>query len=144
MVRITKDVEYALLSLDAVAREGRLLSARDIAERHGIPLGILMKILQRLARAELLVSVQGAKGGYLPAKPLNTVSLAAVFEAVHGPFSLAACLDDAALCDQGAQCSIREGVGRLQHAVRGYLASTTVADLVAPAPQPQPVEGEVE
>ena len=67
MLRLSKKSDYALIAMkhlatrpDAAARR----SAREISEAYDIPLELLAKVLQRLVRARLLVSVQGTRGGY--------------------------------------------------------------------------------
>jgi len=49
-------------------------SAKDVAEAYGIPQEALAKILQRLAKAGLLTSQHGIKGGYMLARDAKTIS----------------------------------------------------------------------
>ena len=51
MLRLSKKTDYALISLTYVAALGnRPASAREIAERHDIPVELLAKVLQRLVQ----------------------------------------------------------------------------------------------
>ena len=50
------------------------LSAKDVSDAYGIPPEALAKILQRLAKAGLLQSQHGTNGGYMLARPANTIS----------------------------------------------------------------------
>ena len=67
MLRLSKKSDYALISMKHLAMRpdgGASSSAREISESYDIPLELLAKVLQRLVRARLLVSVQGTRGGY--------------------------------------------------------------------------------
>ena len=65
MLRLSKKAEYALMALKDLASrsETEAASAREIASRYGIPVELMAKVLQRLARCKLLVSQHGTRGG---------------------------------------------------------------------------------
>ena len=105
-MRITKDIEYALISLLAMAESDGVVSARELSERHGIPGHLLSKILQRLSRHGVVSSAQGATGGYALARPAEDISLADVAEAVHGPLSLVPCMKGDSSCGRTETCTI--------------------------------------
>ena len=65
MLKITKKVEYALISLVHLSEQevGNNLSAKKIAHEYGIPSEILAKILQNLSSLGMIKSIQGPKGG---------------------------------------------------------------------------------
>lgn len=127
MLKLGRKVEYALISLyhlDSLA-EGELVASREIGERYKVPQDVLGKVLQALNRAELIVSVQGAKGGYLLKQPLAEIALGDVVEAVEGPVNLAKCTcrTPERVCPQQACCNIRDRVHQLQSALNGFLFS---------------------
>ena len=57
MLKLTKKADYGLIALRhlAVARPRASASAKDIADSYGIPLPLLSKVLQKLARGGLLI-----------------------------------------------------------------------------------------
>ena len=61
MLRLSKKADYALIAMKHLAlREGQgSASAREIAERYSIPVELMAKVLQRLARRGLLSSAAG-------------------------------------------------------------------------------------
>ena len=64
MLKLTKKADYGLIALRhlAVGSNGRRsASAKDIADAYRIPLPLLSKVLQKLARAGLLISEQLAE-----------------------------------------------------------------------------------
>lgn len=56
-------------------------SAKDLADFHGFPQEALAKILQRLARAGLLLSHHGIQGGYALARDTHQISVLDVIKA---------------------------------------------------------------
>jgi Rrf2 family protein len=78
--------------------------------------------------------LRGARGGYRLARPLAALTLSDVILAVDGPIALTACVDGASgSCDTEATCPVRGRWDPVNEAVRGALASITLADLAGPA-----------
>ncbi len=123
MLKLNKKVEYGLIALMHMDSKptGELATAREISESYKIPPEILGKVLQSLAKAGLVASVQGAKGGYRLMKPAEEVTLGAVVEAVEGPTQLASCQSDPACCQQFTNCTIKEPVFRVQRQLTEYM-----------------------
>ena len=63
-----------------------------MAEQHDIPVELLAKVLQRLARRGCSRPCRGFNGGYRSRGPPR-VSVADVVEAIDGPLTLTACSD---------------------------------------------------
>lgn len=116
MLQLNKKVEYgliAILHLDSMQSSG-LATAKEVAEQYRIPPELLGKVLQKLAKQQIVESVHGAKGGYRLTKPLEQLTLGHVIEALEGPVQLTRCQDEPASCDQFCACNIREPVMRIQ------------------------------
>ena len=66
MLRLSKKADYALMAMKHLAMrpDAPSASAREIAEQYDIPIELMAKVLQRLARRGLLTSHQGTRGGY--------------------------------------------------------------------------------
>ena len=136
MLRLSKKTDYALISLAYVAAlSGRPASAREIAERHDIPVELLAKVLQRLAQRGVLRSQQGIHGGYLMARPADTVTVAEVVEVIDGPLQLTVCGTTEERCEQFAKCNIRDPLHRIRDRIIGALMACTVAELVGERPE---------
>ena len=126
MLRLSKKAEYALMALKdlALRPEPEAASAREIAERYEIPVEVMAKVLQRLARRHVLTSQHGTRGGYHLARSASQISVADVIEAIDGPVTVTVCssLDDD--CDQYATCTIRDPLWRIKdqivHALTSY------------------------
>ncbi|MEW6250870.1 MAG: Rrf2 family transcriptional regulator, partial [Planctomycetota bacterium] len=62
MLTLTRKTEYALIAVCHLTRVGqKVVSARDIAEEHSVPLPLLMNVLKRLNRTGHVNSVRGAR-----------------------------------------------------------------------------------
>jgi Rrf2 family protein len=143
MLRLSKKSDYALISMKHLATRpdgGASSSAREISESYDIPLELLAKVLQRLVRARLLVSVQGTRGGYRLARHASMISVADVIQAVDGPVTVTACSTDNHSCDQYSKCSIRDPLSKIKNRILDALTTVSVQEMAAesdapPAPQ---------
>jgi Rrf2 family protein len=79
-------VEWSLHCMAVLARmpDDVLLSAKLMAEFHGVPKEYLSKSLQALSQAGLVNTHLGPKGGYALAKKPQDISLLEIVEAVEG------------------------------------------------------------
>ncbi len=102
MLRLSKKTDYALMAMKHLALLGDRgsSSAREIAEQYDIPVELMAKVLQRLARKGLLASHQGTRGGYQLARGAAMISVADVIQAVDGPLTVTACSTDDHACGQ--------------------------------------------
>lgn len=131
MLRLSKKADYALMAVKHLAakQDQASCSAREIAEAYEIPLELLAKVLQRLVRARLLISVQGTRGGYRLSRAAGAIPVADVIQAVDGPLTVTACSDDDQDCEQYSKCSIRDPLWKIRGRIVDALTSVSVADL---------------
>ena len=133
MLALTRKTEYALIAMCHLARHGRkVISARDIAASHDVPLPLLMNVLKRLNRSGFLVSVRGAHGGYMLDKSPKDITLEGLVEAVEGPVHLVRCANpnlDGKPCDMTDTCPIKGAIHKVHHRLRRFFSEVTIADL---------------
>lgn len=92
MFRFTRKVDYSLLLLSELSlSEGQ--SARTLADRYHLSQSLVANLLKLLVRTGFVTSIRGKSGGYILARPQNTISLAEVIEHIDGAYSLVDCLD---------------------------------------------------
>jgi Rrf2 family protein len=148
MLRLSKRSDYALIAMRHLAMGDGVsaatprssVSARELAERFDIPVELLAKVLQKLARAGLLLSHQGIRGGYVLARPAQQISVADIIVAIDGPLTVTACSDQDQTCDQYSKCNVRDPLWRLKDRIVSALAGCTLAELaVDPPADAQPV-----
>lgn len=134
MLRLSKKADYALIAMKHLALRSDAAnssSAREMAEAYGIPLELLAKILQRLVRSRLLLSVQGTRGGYRLGRSPQAITVADVIQAVDGPVTVTACSPDDHRCDQYSRCSIRDPLWKIRGRILDALNTVSVAELAA-------------
>ena len=135
MLRLSKKTDYALIALTYVTSLGnKAASAREIAEKHDVPVELLAKVLQRLVQRGVLKSQQGIHGGYLLSRAADTVTVAEVVEAIDGPLQLTVCGTTDERCEQFSKCNIRDPLHRIRDRIIGALMACTIAELVSPRP----------
>jgi Rrf2 family protein len=128
-MRFHRDVEYALIALTVMTKEPRVHSARELSTVHNVPYGLLCKILQRLASAQIVESTLGPRGGYRLIQDPTSVSLSKVMDAVHGEQHVAPCLDEGD-CGRIQGCTIRDGVLMVQTMWDSVMSKMSLADFV--------------
>jgi len=89
-MKLTRGGEYALRAVLYLAQEGetKVHMVSAVAETQEIPPRFLAKIFQILAKAGLVVSHRGVKGGFSLRRPAAEITMKDVIEAVEGPVSL--------------------------------------------------------
>lgn len=142
MLRFSKKADYALIAMKHLALRGdQAASAREIAEQYGIPVELMAKVLQRLARRDLLVSHQGTRGGYKLSRSPRLMSVADVIQAIDGPVTVTACSTQDDQCEQYATCNVRDPLWRIKERILMALGTCTIAELASDSPEPPPPPG---
>lgn len=136
-MRLTRECDYAFVVLAFLAGRGGggPISCEEIARALAIPPEFLAKILQKLARSELVASKQGALGGYaLPRKP-SEISFADVFRAIDNPMRLVECVDlHDCRCPRLSVCTIIGTMQAVHDKIMAEFMSVTLADLLPTLP----------
>lgn len=136
MLRLSKKADYALMAMKHLATrpDAASVSAREIAEQYGIPIELMAKVLQRLARRGLVASHQGTRGGYRLGRAATAISVADIIQAIDGPLTVTACSTDAENCDQYGKCSVRDPLWRIKDRILSALATCSLHEVAADAP----------
>lgn len=136
MVRMSKLTDYAIVLLALLAAEeaATMHNAREVAARAHLPFPVVSKILKALARAGLLVSHRGAKGGYALAKPPDEISVAEAIRAMEGPIALTECAAGPGHCLQESTCTIRTPWQRVNELIRDHLEQVPLSQLLTRPP----------
>ena len=129
MLKLTKKADYGLIALRHLATAKRSASAKDIADAYRIPLPLLSKILQKLARAGLLQSEQGTNGGYRLARDPGEITALEVIRTIDGPIILTHCFTEHAECDQSDLCPVREPLRKVHEGILRLLSSISISDM---------------
>jgi len=134
-VKVSTRADYAsraLLSL-TLHEAGAPQSARDIADRTGLPQPYLEQILLALKGAGLVLSKRGVGGGYRLARPATQIFLSEIVSAVEAPIVA----DDFGephkdgACDHEGQCVLLAVWAAVGNEMRRLLSSFSLADIAA-------------
>jgi len=141
-MKLTKRGHYsvkALLDLSLQA-PGHLASVSAIAQRQHLPAPYLEKLLIELRRADLVVSVRGAQGGYRLARPAADISLGEILAAVGETAApLRSYVPDIAQAEDWVTFSIWK---RLHEKLQAAVYSISLEDLYYDARSWQASQGE--
>lgn len=135
MIKLHRTTEYGLVALRHLAHKAGHSSAREIADSYKLPFEITAKTLQRLKDHGLVQSGQGSKGGYILARPLNSVTLGQFLEWMEGPQGVVGCqvmplgaMQAACQCEYSVRCEIRPFMDQLNTRVHDFLNSIRLGD----------------
>jgi Rrf2 family protein len=143
-MKMSEGVEWSLhccLTLAWIGDEAPVPTT-TLAAAFDLPPHYLNKFLQALARAGIVTSSAGAKGGFRLAKRPVEITLLEVVIAIEGPEGSFRCTEirrrgagaAAKAQEFAAPCGIAAAMARADAAWRRELASQTIADLIRLAP----------
>ena len=135
-LELTRAGDYAVRAMIALSHADRTtwMSAADIASRMQIPVRFLPQVMADLARAGLVESREGRRGGYHLSRQAGSISILEVVEAVEGDARRRACVMSAAPCGPDGNCIAHLAFAGAQDAFLDRLAAITLASL-GPLPE---------
>ena len=108
-----------------------LIPMHKVAERQGISLKYLERILPELVSGRLVEGVHGKGGGYRLTKKPEEISVAEILKLTEGDIAPVACLEDnAVVCDRMEDCRTISVWKGLNERINEYLESVKIADLM--------------
>ena len=131
MLKLSKKADYGLIAVRHLAMKHLTgaCSSKEIARTYGIPTELLAKILQKLVKNGLLVSHQGAEGGYALARDPATVTAFEVIRAIDGPLLITSCVTSHGDCSQAPTCTVKEPLSKVNDIIVQALSSVTISSL---------------
>jgi FeS assembly SUF system regulator len=133
VLRLSKLADYGtLVATDLAAEPRSVRNAHVIAERTRVAAPTVAKLLKRLARAGLVESIRGSRGGYRLARPAAEISVAAVIGALERPLALTQCAAHGGDCNLESHCAVRGHWRLINHAIRSALEAVNLAQMAAP------------
>lgn len=124
---------YALRVMIDLAEHsgGNYLAMKSVAERQGISLKYMEKILRLLVSANLVEGVHGKGGGYRLTRAPQEYSVCEILQLTEGGLAPVACLECGAKeCQRAAECPTLPMWTELSRIVNEYLGRVTLADLM--------------
>ena len=126
--------DYAVVLATHLAATDGAHPARDLALQTQIPEPTASKVLKKLARAGVVISQRGAKGGYALARRPEQIGVNEVIEAIEGPIAVTECSDETtdSFCEYETNCGVRANWQRINLAVQRALSEISLADMAFP------------
>ena len=124
---------YALRILIDLAehQDGHYIPMKDVAERQGISLKYIERIVPVLTKNDLLVGVHGKGGGYMLSKDPQEYVVGDILRLTEGDIEPVACLScDAKKCDRARECRTLPMWKKYDDMTNKFFDSITVADLM--------------
>ncbi len=129
MLKLTRKADYGLIALKHMAAKSGSASAREISDTYGIPLPLLSKVLQNLARSGFVQSEHGANGGYRLRREPNKITTLEVIRSIDGPIFLTSCFTESHDCGLAGKCNVREPLRKVHEGIQRLLENMTIADM---------------
>lgn len=101
---------------------GRIAAALGGSETH------LTKVLQRLAKAGLVDSLRGPRGGFVLGRRADTICLLEVYESIEGTLKRTVCFLASPVCQSG-KCLFGDLLGGVAEQAHQHLSETRLSDL---------------
>jgi FeS assembly SUF system regulator len=138
LLRISRLTDYATVILATLAQDpGRQQTAAAIAARTRIAAPTVSKVLKQLHREGLVVSTRGLRGGYQLAAAPESITAAAILDALEGPVAVTDCAVAHGQCSIEDHCRVSRAWQRISAAIRRSLADVTLAQLAGLEPPPR-------
>ena len=129
----SKACEYGIRAAIHIAhrsQEGERVSLKAVAKAIDSPVAFTAKILQALARNEIIVSTMGPAGGYEILKPNeNDITLLQIVKAIDGDNIYQGCGLGLPACNESKPCPLHYRFKAIREELKEMLATTTIGEL---------------
>jgi len=138
-MKLTRGGEYGIRGVLYLAQQdnGKVSMLSAIAKAQDVPPRFLAKIFQALAKAGIVKSHRGAKGGFSLARMPADVTMKNVIEAIEGPIFLNVCLMSPGECNRDKICPMHTVWEEAQEKMMEVLDRANFAELAKAERQAQ-------
>lgn len=120
----------AVIYLALYASPEKKAGIKEISAALDIPTPFLGKILQNLAKHQILLSTKGPHGGFCLKKQAMDISLMDIVEIIDGTDIFDNCVIRTTKCSYDAPCSLHDKIAPLRSEMKSLFLTESVADLV--------------
>ncbi len=131
---LTKKSEYALLSLIAIAKSNSPKNVDVLSRELNIPKSFLAKIMQKLAKNDIVISHRGVNGGFVLKKPYDQITILEITTVAEEKIpSVFECSPSVSSCpsDIANACSLWPILNNLQGRINNFLEELTLKDIAS-------------
>ena len=119
----------AVIFLSLYATETKKVGIKEISKKLDIPTPFLGKILQILAKHNILNSTKGPNGGFNLNRPATDIPLMKIIEIIDGSDSFDICAIRTYRCSHEAPCSLHDKISPFSKEMKRLFLTQTIADL---------------
>ena len=121
----------AVIYLALFASEEKKSGIKEISAALVIPTPFMGKILQMLAKKNILNSSKGPHGGFSLQRPAMDISIMDIIEIIDGTDFFNTCVIRTTKCSHETPCSMHDKVAPLQRGIKSLFMTETIADLAS-------------
>lgn len=133
MLRISKLADYSTVIMVCLTKAQSMLNVSEIVRVTGLSKPTVSKLVKRLVQAKLLISEQGAKGGYRLAGDPNSIALSDIINAIEQRSGVTECADHSSQCALQLKCQISQHWQVIDKAIDGVLSHVKLSELARPS-----------
>lgn len=128
VLKISDAASIALHAMTYIAfHGGEPATTKDIANNFGVSANHLSKVLQRLVKAGLLVSIKGPLGGFELTKQCEDVTFLEIYEAIDGKLDNGCCLFGKKACGTD-KCIMGDFLNKTNKSVKDFFGNKRLSD----------------
>lgn len=131
---ISKKFRYALLAYIDLGisynKEKRPIRVSEISNRQGISPAFLGNIFHIFIKKGILKSLKGRNGGFVPALPLNKLTVFDIMKIIENPFEQIDCLKSNNGCSRRKECPTASFWQSFSMDVYGLLSKITIQSIM--------------
>jgi len=129
----SKSCEYGIRAVIYIAQKslnGERTSLKSITQEIDSPEAFTAKILQQLAKAKIINSVKGPKGGFeIPKEKIDSIRLSEIVNALDGDSIYKGCGLGLKECNAKEPCPVHDKFTTIRTDLRNMLESTSLFEL---------------
>lgn len=131
----SKATSYAILAIAEIAKRqqaagGPGVQASEVAELYDLPTAYAAKVMSQLAKAQVLRSDRGPRGGFQLARPPEKISLLEMYEAVHGVLDGGGDMRVQGNIPESIRKNVSSAFNKVTSQMRSRMTSVTLADVL--------------
>ena len=129
----SKACEYgirAVIQIAVQSQEGKRVSLKRVSKEINSPEAFTAKILQLLAKNDIISSVKGPNGGFeIDRKKMNEIKLSQIVSAIDGDAIYKGCGLGLKNCSEIHPCPVHNKFKKIRNDLRDMLENTSVYEL---------------
>ena len=107
------------------------MQVREISDNLEIPKAYTAKLMQQLARTDIISSSRGPKGGFYLSEENRNQSLMSVVEAIDGKIKLESCILGLRNCDEEKPCPLHFYINKSRDQLLQTLYTKSIEDMAS-------------